>query len=727
MCTLLLGLKSCNDSESKSEEQTTAKIKTASNFVGSNACKSCHQTEFQKWEGSHHDMAMQEADSTTVLADFNETSIVIHGVKSAFSQKGNDYFVNTQGPDGAYHDYKVAYTFGITPLQQYIVKFPDGAYQCLQTAWDTEKNEWFDLQPNLDIKHDEWIHWSHGGMRWNTMCADCHSTDVKKNYDIHTESYNTTFSEINAGCESCHGPSSAHVSFYQNEKLSSRPPKMHMDASLSSQDLVQKCARCHSRRSQLTNNFDYDEGFSDHYTPALLTAPNYELDGQIKGEDYVYGSFLQSKMYHNDVSCRDCHDVHSLKLKAEGNQLCLTCHEPSYNNKSHHFHGENTLAAECVSCHMTGETYMGNDFRRDHSFRIPRPDQSVAYGTPNACTECHTHKSDQWAMDAVIENYGPDRPDHFSDYLLAGSNGDQAALFALISNSKYPAIARATAVSHYAQSIASEQELKNLLSYINDPEALFRAETMKSLNGFGTMDIITEVEPLLMDSIRSVRIAAAEYLNTVQPDSTYVHGFEKANKEYVESLNVNADFAAGQMQIALYHISQGRVELATAAFEKAIELDNYFNPARMNLALAYYQSGKVSEAEKLYLKVIEQEPDFSESYYMLGLLYNEIQDISKSKIFLQKSSERFPVNPSAFYNLSLILQSEGAYNESISVLDEGLDKVPNNERLLYAKVIALIESKQINAAIEVCDNLIRISPNNQQYHQMKSQLKDYNQ
>jgi hypothetical protein len=258
---------------------------------------------------------MKIADSLSVLANFSNSSFTSNNIKSTFFKIGNEYFVNTQGQDGEYHDYKIEYTFGVTPLQQYIVQFPNGKYQCLQTAWNTEGNKWFDLQPDLDIQADEWIHWTGGGLRWNSSCADCHSTNLHKNFDSKLNSYYTTFSEINVSCEACHGPASLHVDYYQKTDKSTNPPHMYMDGSLSSTELVDKCARCHSRRSQITKAFNYEESFLDQYKPTLLIDPIYEPDGQIRDEDYVYGSFVQSKMYHNGVSCKDCHDVHSLKLK----------------------------------------------------------------------------------------------------------------------------------------------------------------------------------------------------------------------------------------------------------------------------------------------------------------------------------------------------------------------------------------------------------------------------
>ena len=378
LCLIVL-LPACGLDKNKSAVNSTNKM-AASTFVGSKTCVACHQDEYSGWEGSHHEQAMKIADSTSILGDFNDVTFTSKGINYRFFRRGREYFVNTEGDDGNYHDYKISYAFGVTPLQQYLIAFPDGKFQCLLVAWDAKKNKWYDLQPSLEIHSEEWMHWTGGSMTWNTMCADCHSTNLEKNFDSKAMTYQTTFSEINVSCEACHGPSSEHVSFYKNQK-EGIPPELYMDTTMTSAELVQKCARCHSRRGQLTKKFDYSEHFLDHYNPSLLVEPVYEQDGQIRDEDYVYGSFVQSKMYHDGVSCKDCHDVHSLKLKNTGNALCLSCHVTDYNEPSHHFHEVNTSGAQCINCHMTSKIYMGNDIRRDHSFRVPRPDQSAKYGT----------------------------------------------------------------------------------------------------------------------------------------------------------------------------------------------------------------------------------------------------------------------------------------------------------------------------------------------------------
>lgn len=719
---LLILIVACKK-DSYSPKNTVEKQIEHPKFIGKEACIDCHQTKYNNWKSSHHDQAMKIADSTTILADFNNTTFNHKGVKSTFYKKNGDFYVNTTDKNGEYQDYKIVYTFGVTPLQQYIVKFPDGAYQCLITAWDSEKSKWFHLQPNLELAHDEWINWTGGAMRWNTACADCHSTNLEKNYDSKANIFHTTFSEINVSCEACHGPASEHVAFYKNPNKNLIAPKLYMGKNEDSKDLVQKCARCHSRRGQLTKKFDYTGHFLDHYNPSLLIDPIYELDGQIKDEDYVYGSFVQSKMYHNGVKCTDCHDAHSLKLKQTGNNLCLTCHEPKYNSQAHHYHKPNTEGAQCINCHMTGKLYMGNDFRRDHSFRIPRPDQSVKYGTPNACNGCHTNKSAEWASNFINSKYGDKRPDHFSNYLLAGYNGNQDALHLLLSQNKYPELARATALYQYTNNQLSPNEVIDLRRFLKDSSILVRNETVRSFEKINDQSRYGDIEPLLRDSIRLVRISAVKYFNTIGADMNDNPAFKKAEKEYLEEMDMSADFASGQHQIAVYHETKGHTDLAIKAYRKAIEMDNLYNLSRMNLALLLYKQGDIDQAKNLYLKVTALEPDYGNSYYMLGLLYNETGDTQKALKYLAEACDKKPINIRAFYNYALKLQAEGMNQKSVEIINKALNLFPDNESLLYVKLIGEINLKQNISAYNTCSKLIQLAPNNANYQQIFESLK----
>ncbi|MCB0649954.1 MAG: tetratricopeptide repeat protein [Saprospiraceae bacterium] len=695
----------------------------SSAFAGTESCISCHQQEYLSWKGSHHDQAMKMADSVTVLGNFDNATFVHKKITTRFFKKGNDFYVNTPGQDGKPHDYKIIYTFGFFPLQQYIVSFPNGAYQCLDIAWDSKDHQWFHLQPDMNLQPDEWIHWTGGGMRWNTACADCHSTDLRKNFDDASNTFNTTFSEINVACEACHGPAGFHVGYYKKtgDTLGGKIPKLKMNSSLPSKNLVDECARCHSRRGQLTAYYDYTGNFLDHYDPQLITQGLYEADGQILDEDYVYGSFTQSKMYHNGVSCRDCHDVHSLKLKKPGNALCLECHTTKdYNSPTHHFHQADTEASQCINCHMTGRYYMGNDFRRDHSFRVPRPDQTVAYGTPNACNNCHIDQSAQWASNFIVEKYGRKRPEHFSDLLLSGQNGNRGALKQLIGDTQYPDIARATALNYFAAGLIPE-DMDEIRLFLKDSSALVRKEAVNALNGTGG-NFTSLLLPLLKDESRLVRIAAARNMVMSGTAEADIDGFEAAHQEYLNSLKINADFATGQQNLALYYEAKGETNQAIAAYRKAINKDGFFNPARMNLALLLYRNGMVKEAEALYLKVTEQEPDFSYAFYMLGLLYNETGNREKAKEYMQKSCSKNPPNLRAFYNYALLLQQEKSNQSSVDILNKGLEIFPENEQLLYVKLLGEMKLDQKKEALKTCQLLLKISPDNTEYRQVLQRL-----
>jgi predicted CXXCH cytochrome family protein len=327
-------------------------------FAGTVACIECHEREYREWLGSNHDEAMMMANDSTVKGYFNEVTFRNQGVSTRFYRIDGKFMVNTQGPDGKYDDYEIIYTFGTEPLQQYIVAFPRGRYQCLRIAWDTEKGKWFDLYPDLKIALQEWLHWTHGSMTWNTACADCHSTNLQKNYYIEADSFHSTYTLIDVSCEACHGPARDHINYVQSEDFDSTvvyqaSGHLRMIAGGPAHQQVDDCARCHSRRVQFTKAYDYEGIFMDHYAPEILRDHLYFPDGQILDEDYVYGSFVQSRMYQNQVKCTNCHNPHTARIRFTGNQLCLQCHDPGkYDVYEHHFHRDSEGGQECINCHM---------------------------------------------------------------------------------------------------------------------------------------------------------------------------------------------------------------------------------------------------------------------------------------------------------------------------------------------------------------------------------------
>ncbi len=653
-------------------------------YVGSEACLECHEPEYNDWLGSHHDKSMMLADEASVYGDFENVTFSSQGVTSRFYKVDGKYFVNTEGPDGSYRDYEILYTFGFTPLQQYIIEFPKGNFQCLRTAWDTEEKKWFDLYPDMKIVHDEWLHWTKGGLSWNIMCSDCHSTLVKKDFDEVSESYNTTFSIINVSCEACHGPARQHMDIVKSESYDETLDSgqydhgMYLNRFTKPREMVDQCARCHSLRTQFTDFYDHKGLFMDHYAPDVLRDGIYHADGQILGEVYVYGSFLQSKMYRMNVKCNDCHNVHSVKLKLEGNALCNQCHvKEKYDVYEHHFHEINTEGAECVSCHMIGRYYMVNDYRRDHSFRIPRPDLSVKYGTPNACNDCHDDQSYQWSDDYINQWYGPDRPYHFSETLAFARTRDPGALSSLIkladSVGEAP-MARATALWYLSQ-FPDQQATDALIRQLNDADPFLRYTSANSLAQLPQQVKSIVLTPMLNDPVRSVRIAAVSSMAGV-PDNLIGEqskiAFAKANEEFLRGLSIRADFPGGQMEKAYYYERLGQTNLAELAYVKAIEIDNYYNAARINLAGLYYGQQRFEEAEELFKKVIEQEPQYGQAYYSLGLLLAEQNKMLEAVKYLGEASKLMNYNDRVSYNYGLVLQKLGKREEAEQAFLDGI-------------------------------------------------------
>ena len=439
-------------------ERSKPPVQNGPYYTGRASCIECHKKEDDLWKGSHHDLAMDTASSETVLGNFENFEYRHNGKTHRMFRKDGKFYINTNGPDGKFADFQVAYTFGYTPLQQYLIPFENGKLQCLPIAWDTEKKRWFHLGDTVykgqDIKPDNWLYWTNQAQNWNGMCADCHSTNLEKNYDPVTGSFNTTWSEIDVSCEACHGPSSAHIE-WANLPEGSRPMDTNTGLivktrNLDNKELLNVCARCHSRRSIMGDYENNNEDLLNYMIPQLITPPVYHADGQILDEDYEYASFTQSKMFEKLIKCSDCHDSHSAKTLEPDNRLCLKCHRPDiYDSPSHHFHkmepdGVRKLinrgkpeyvqgsGSQCVNCHMVGKFYMGNDYRRDHSFRNPRPDLTLSIGTPNACNDCHTDKSVAWSQGFIEKWYGARKRPHYGETFAAAARRDPKAIPDLI-------------------------------------------------------------------------------------------------------------------------------------------------------------------------------------------------------------------------------------------------------------------------------------------------------
>jgi len=676
-------------------------------FVGSESCKGCHQKVYEQWNSSHHAKAMQAARDGTVLGDFGGATFEHRGKTWRFFRRGERFMVHAEGPDGTMSDYEVAYTFGVDPLQQYLVAFPGGRLQCLPAAWNTRDKRWFYVNLGPEAAPGDWLHWTRSGQTWNAMCADCHSTTIRKRYDPEEDDYQTTWSEIAVGCEACHGPGSHHVAWAEQPDMRRQPVENAALVTRTSgrpgPEEVGLCAPCHARRSQLADQGVPGGELMDRYLPALLEPGLFHPDGQILDEDFEWQAFTQSKMYANGVRCSDCHNVHSGKLRREGNELCTRCHRAdTYATASHHFHrqewqGKPSAAGLCVSCHMPSQTFMVVHTRRDHSLRVPRPDLTAALGVPNACSAsgCHADRPVAWVQAKFDDWYGQKRKPHDGTILAAGRRSDPAAerdLVQLSEDELRPMVARATAVEllgAYPGSAARNAIEKTL----SDPEPLLRATAARRLPVGDPATLARLLGPLLQDPVRAVRNEAAARLAgapAARLTTAQRNAHAAALDEYIEGQRYMSDLPSGPFNLGTIYAAQGRTADAERQYRRALSIDDQFFMAKVNLAQLLSGQGRLPEAAKLLQEARNQRPDDANIAFSLGLLLGEMGKLDEAEQALRASLVADARLAPAAYNLAVLI-GERRLSEATNLARQAATLQPDVPR--YAWTLGYFQAR----------------------------------
>lgn len=687
----------------------------AAAFVGSEGCAGCHASEFAAWQSSQHAAAMQHATANSVLGDFDGARLEYAGVTSTFFQRDGRHFIRTDGPDGRLEDFAVEYTFGVEPLQQYLVELPGGRLQALSLAWDTRPQEqggqrWFHLYPDEQVDHLDELHWTRRSQNWNFMCADCHSTAVRKAYDPATETYATSYAEISAGCEACHGPGSGHLAWaaqggddpakgltialderrgvsWRRDPATGQPVRSEPRASNRE---IDACAQCHARRAQIAEGYHAGRPFTDHYLPSVLDRELYFPDGQQQDEVFIWGSWLQSRMHGAGVTCSDCHDPHTQSLNAPGNAVCAQCHAPAvYEAVTHHHHRPGSSGSQCVDCHMPSRTYMVVDPRRDHSMRVPRPDESVLHGTPNACNQCHVDQDADWAAAALRGWLGRDaRGSHaFTAVFHQADRGDARAalgLAGLAEDPEQPAIVRASAIERLARLGEADPQLVREAVRSHDP--LLRLAAVRLADALPEAERPALLSPLLRDPRLAVRIEAARSLAPVRVGlaGSYEADWRAALGEYRSSLGYNADRPEAVVALGSLEASQGDLAAALEAFGRARRMDPTYVPAYLNAADALRVQAQDEEATALLAEGIDRVPVSGHLHHGLGLAQVRLGRRKEAMESLRRAMELEPDESRFAYVYAVALHSEGSPQAAMQLLRASLQRWPGQRDMVEA-------------------------------------------
>ncbi len=693
---------------------------------------------------------MREASEQSVLGNFNNQMFEHFGSKSRFYRQGKEFWVETENAEGVQQNFKISYTFGFFPLQQYLIGFPDGRYQALNIAWDSRpKTEggqrWYHLYPNEAIPHNDVLHWTGTYFNWNSRCAACHSTNLERNYNSTNNTYNTRWSEINVSCEACHGPGKKHLQLVKKD-AAKQYPHSGFDVSLSpvgawlktqehptlvhsgerDDTQINVCGSCHGRRAQISEALPYGAPaaeFHNAFDLSLLDEPLFYPDGQIRDEVFEMGSFVQSKMFHKGVTCSNCHEPHSLKLRAPGNQVCAQCHAPDhFDTPKHHHHTSKSEGAQCVNCHMPSTNYMVVDARRDHNIRIPRPDLSDALGTPNACVKCHQAKSNTWAATSLqgwLTQQGKTLPAHYGQTIHAAQQRQASAEQALIelinlpASPASPAFVQATALSLLPPTAAS---LTSAQQQLTAKEPLVRKAAVSFFEALPVTDRLGYLLPLTKDKTKVVRLEVARLLaeiNSQNLNKDIQVQLDTLFAEYIQAQQVNADTPEAQMNLGIFYARQQNITAAKTAYELAIKLSPQFANAYLNLADLYRMQGLEAAAQKSLQTGIGQNPTNASLHYALGLSLIRQKNYIAAEQSFRRATQLDRANLTYLQAHALTLEQLGRRAEAINLLIKAplqrsdnlgllLSLLQKDERLEEAVVYAqqLLQFDQKNAAVQ---------------------------
>jgi predicted CXXCH cytochrome family protein len=716
-------------------------------YVGTAICADCHSAEVAAWQGSHHDWALKPAEAPWVLGDFDDVTVDHYGVETRFFRDGDGFMVTTDGPDGAPTTWPIAYAVGVTPLQQYLVETENGRLQALDLAWNSRDGGWFHLYPDEAIPSGDGLHWTGPYKNWQARCADCHQTGFVKNYDPRSRGYASQWAELNVGCEACHGPGEAHVALYEGGAIAGFTgiDTEGLTAPFHAADPeaeIQQCATCHARRSALGADSPLPgTPFHDSFRLTLLSEESYFADGQIDAEVYVYGSFLQSPMYAAGVRCSDCHDPHTARLIADGNAVCTQCHNPvgregfptltpaAYDSPEHHFHEAGTEGAQCVSCHMAERTYMQVDPRRDHSFRVPRPDLSTVTGAPDACTACHDDKTPEWAAAALRAWYPDGRMDtaHFATTIAAG-RADPAAhaerLMAMAETESLPAILRATALQ-MLRPLASPALAGRAGPLMADPSPLVRREAVGLQTARPGAERVATLVPMLDDPRLVVRLEAAVQLaglpgaelGGVAPET-----LQTAFGDLQANLTAQADAPETQMRIAGLSLTRRNLAAAKSALREAIAMDAGLADAWGLLARIQQAEQNPSAARATLAEAVAALPDEPMLAQAYGRLLLETGALQAATAELERALTLTADNPAVLIDLASARFASGDAEAARATLGEAYGLAPTDPEVLAALTYFHAAMNEAEAAHRFLQELATVAPDHPIIPQLRRAL-----
>ncbi len=699
-----------------------------SGYLGSSECRPCHERFYQLWAPSHHGLAMQpytaEFAAKNLISQKEDIKIGPARYHAVIDEKGGYVIEKTAKGE---QKYPILHVLGGKNVYYFLTPMQRGVLQVLPLAYDVQRREWFDTAASA-VRHfpdrtDEAIHWKDRPYAFNTSCYSCHVSQLVKNYDPKTDSYNTTWKEPGINCEACHGPAEEHVRVCLEAPEGTVPKDLKLDTITQSRGFTQHqtntaCSVCHAKMSAITNEFIPGEDFFQHYD--LLTLENIDFypDGRDLGENYTFTSWRMSPCAKaSKLDCIYCH-TSSGRYRFHGekaNEACMPCHQNKVSNfAAHSRHEPKTGVKECIQCHMP-KTEFGRMIRSDHSMRPPMPSATVQFKSPNACNLCHKDKTPQWADRHVRKWHKKDYQAHtlkLASWIDQTRKGNWSSLPEILEylRSKDRDEVFSNSLVRLLGNCPDTKKWPVFIQLLeNDPSPLIRASVASALEDDLNEKTIPVLFKAVNDPYRLVRIRTASTLASLPPEmipQDQRKSVSREMEEFKSSLMSRPDDAMAHYNLGNFYMNRRKPDAAVNSFETSLKLQNDFVATYVNASLAYNALGRNDKAVESLTKAIDLDPKNSAAHLNLALLYGEMGDYPQAEVQFRRTFELDPRSATAAYNLG-VLAAQRNISEAVGWCKKAFDLEPENAKYAYTLGFYYHQAGSTEQAIEVLRQFVQ--------------------
>ena len=698
-------------------------------YSGSESCIQCHEKFYKLWKPSYHGQAMMPVNAEFVanhkLPDSQPIEVEGHHFNVEFHD--STMIMYERDGDKLIHTYEVLWAMGGHNVYCFLTPFEKGKLQNIPLAYDANGQTWFNY-PESGVRHfgagepaDEALPWKDPMYAFNTGCYSCHISQLSTNFDLSTQTYHTTWKEPGINCETCHGAGGEHIRIFKNLKEGEEPKDIGLivTSTFTPQQNTDACAPCHAKMNPITPSYTPGDKYFDNYNITTLEDIDFYPDGRSLGENYTMTGWMMNPcVEESELHCVTCHTSSGRDRNSnDPNNSCLQCHTEKAEDIEAHTGHKPEAGLTCLSCHMPKRQFVGRFLRSDHSFRPPMPEATIKFGSPNACNQCHTDKTPEWANKIVKA-----RPNgNYQEETLKWAQLIKEAreqdwtnvdkMYKYITNPETNVVV-ANSLIRLLVNCSLDSKTNVLLEALHNKSELIRASAAYGLTGITTEKVKNALLNACADEIRLVRIQAANAILTF-PETSFTAEqlavVKSAEKEYVTSMTSRLDNWSNHYNLGIYHQNKGKAQQALESYETAASLYPEAIMPLINSSVLYSYIGNAAKAEENLKKAVQVAPDNEAANLNLGLLLAEKGDMAGAEQALKTALKANPEQAVAAYNLSVITAQHNI-KDAVGYAEMAAKARPEEPKYAYTLAYYQLQNNRKNEAVATLKKLIKEQP-----------------